>query len=343
VWWEPTNESEKGLRQLLDRLVSRYFLELQDQVVYGVGSVSLAGRRTPLLLVDLRLIFESVQDIPVWISASPENPHGRIALSNLARPFADAPAAARQRLRGWELPGETVLVGITPPEAVSAGVLTFGTGDMIMAAEPPNERGTIGFPIRLLGSQTGRGFLTAGHLVTGNHEAIKLIHHSFLRSLIGLPAATSVIGRVQDFEDPATAAPRPCYDVAVVACERGLFRRSVRPSGVANLPMMLEPTAVRMYGAVSGNVSGYLDGALTVLGSGARHWLHSWMLLPSGVGTWGDSGSLVVLADSKAAVGLVVGGSKWTNRTSFGAMYVQDARSLVANWLAPRGVSLDTE
>jgi hypothetical protein len=114
--------------------------------------------------------------------------------------------------------------------------------------------------------------------------------------------------------------------VAIVEVSPDVPAESPKYSGFAQLKSPLsQPLPATLYGAMTGiNSSAALCGTLSAYGGPYGVWKNSWMVLPSGLISQGDSGGTLVVNSTKGVVGLVVGGSRYDESPSYLVQYAHD-------------------
>jgi hypothetical protein len=320
MWWQPETEDERRLANTLPRLERRFLEEQLRGIVLGVGSLFSERGLLPLLLVNHGLVSARVVFSPVSITDREL-----------------VPARLRDYLISWELPSDALLLPVTPPEPLAAPQPVVSTGRVIRC-QVTHARATIGIALAHHGSKISpRHFLTVGHFASpGLGSTVELVKNRGFYFTQYVP-----IGNVVQQIDPIRTPGIPAYDYAIVQLISSLPILSPPHNGIAQIRSPLpQPILATLYGGVSGIVpSAALCGTLNAYGTPAV-WKNSWIVVPSGVISQGDSGGILVLNSTQAVAGMVVGGSRKPNSTVYMVQYAHDMESIEQDILQPAGFSL---
>jgi hypothetical protein len=215
---------------------------------------------------------------------------------------------------------EPLILEVSTPEPLArSGVVPVGPGDRLRCTST-RQKGTLGPTVKVTEEEKD-GFITAGHMTAGKDSLIELQHRKF---------RWKQVGTVIQHADPATSPGTAGWDYAVVELDSGYRHASTAKSTIDIIPAHLsDPLSVRISGAESGDQVGAIVGSLRVYGSPmSRLWNDSWLLMPSAIAAPGDSGAVVVNADSGNLIGIVVGGSMQVSTKKCAIQYVQDLASI---------------
>jgi hypothetical protein len=320
MWWEPRSNDEIRMAEILPRLERRYIAQYSSQFVLGVGSFFSQEGLRPLLLLN-QMATEVLPPVPYVIN---------IEL---------LPPTVFEQLRAWELPYDTMFFFVTPPEPVATHFgARMGPGTAIRC-KATKTRGTLAVAVAgKPGWLPVRGFLTVGHLAPlGCGSIIELIEVS----RFGRTRYRS-IGRVVECITPMISSGQPEYDAAIVKLLPLRQLGALPYRGLARIRSPLtQPLLATLHGGVSGVVApAALVGGLTAYGGPWGIWKNSWIVLPSGLISQGDSGGILVLDETKTVAGMIVGGSRVENSTVYMAQYAHDMEALERDVLQPRGFRL---
>jgi hypothetical protein len=330
--WEPRDDAEVRLAELLFRLGDQiYGVEAtrpEPSPILGLGVAFVCEEARPLILVHEALVRQEV------------SPAGFQSVEDFERALlpAEGQTDLLELLAPLDLPYDVVFLAMRPPEPFVTASPTVAPGRACRCKET-RERGTMGFLTNRGGPQgrTVRGFITAGHCTAGVGSTLEAIRE---RRILG--TQYTPVGKVCLHSDPVLNPGQAGYDVALADGGANVTVVSIPPvSGVATLsPFMREPVPVEIYAGVSGKVEGALVASLMSYGSPACQWKDSWLMVPSGATTFGDSGAAVLVAGTREGAGIVVGGSRQADSGQALVQYVQDLDSLSRDVLAPTGAAI---
>lgn len=315
MWWKPGTDSELRMADLLTRLEKQFIKSVSEELVFGVGCF-LGEELRPLLLVNGYSVgfYGQVVD---WKRLPP-------AVENLLTP--------------WELPEDTRFLPVTPPEPLSALTPQSIVSGAAIRCQSTHKRATLCVAVTDNASPNTapNAFLTVGHLAPQG-STIELIERSWLS-----PTRYHPIGQVIRSSDPANSPGQPGYAAAVVDLSSGLIVRGSAHKGVAAISSPLhQPLLATLFGGVSGIVAQVgLCGSLVAYGGINGIWKNSWLVLPSGLISAGDSGSMIVTDATNNVAGMIVGGSRIPNSNVYMAQYAHDMESLERDVLIPAGYSV---
>jgi hypothetical protein len=323
--WEPRELDEEMLFVFASRLTEFLFgpePPRSDLPIWGVGLVVLYRQPLPLLLVDESLI---PSELP------PEGIQSEEVLEQALVPAIEILQALEVSLPP-EAEQSAQALGVAPPQPLTASAPTVTSGQAVRCSQT-HERGTVGLPVERIddrGSSVS-GFLTAGQCVPrGIGSQVESIHTQGFWS-----TTYQSLGQVALHSDP-NGSGQAGFDAAVVDVDpAGGAIGGPSHQGIARLSAAIDqPLAADVYGSISGTVQGAVVGSLMALGDrNKRLWQDCWMLLPSALTSQGDSGAAVVL-DNKEAVGMLVGGSRFSaSPSNYLVQYVHDLDSLQKGFL----------
>ena len=328
MWWKPQSANEERVNELLSRIEGRFIEQRQTEVVLAIGSLFGDGLLHPLILLNQNL------------TGLPKDPYQLGVPLRLGQTDSGLSIDMRRLLATWELPAETRVLFVTPPEPLSSSSTAHLWSGAPIRCQQTHVKSTVGAPLAL---QKNRGqlwgFLTVGHAAPrGLGSVVELIDkRGWFRATRYWPVGTVAISL-----SPSPSSGRPEYDVAVVKLSLALQLNPIRHQGIARLRSpVAQPLIGTVYGAASGVVGGAaIVGALTDLGGANGLWKNCWLVVPSGLISQGDSGAILVLRNSRQVAGIIVGGSRVLTSTTYMAQYAQDMESIDRDVLQPQGLEM---
>ncbi len=304
--------------------------------IFGIGSFLNGQRPLPLLLVDR--------------DALPQSAGGARASFDQRPPFHD-PNTFIPDLLSLLVPWRLVQSRVIPPDRrrpqlpTETMVLPVGRPrDMIAATSLPSGApvqqsisrtiGTITAPAL---SPSGPGFLTAGHVMSPHQGASVRLMNAW--------PPRPIIGKVDEFQDPRWLSGQPGYDIALLSLNPEFSVPPHPTTGVVRPgETFRHPHLVDLIGGISGRRLGVVFGAAVMVGDSQRRWANCWLVM-SLPGNWmnnGDSGAAVRTWPERQWLGTLVGGSR-LGTGAYALNYVQDASSVMNEWLEPRGIAITRE
>ena len=322
MWWPPKTPDEVALGEVVPRLQEQFFSTLTNELVLGVGSFFSPTGLVPMLLLNESLLWQGSPTFKKNLGQFPMTP------------LATVPPAIKNQVPGWQFPNEGVALFVSPPEPCASGDTIVATTGAAIRCQATRARGTLGLH---LVSPRSRAFLTVGHLCPmGVGSVVELVNERIFGS------DASPLGKIVAASNPVTAGGVPAYDYAVIDLDPSVKIEAPKHHGCAVIPSPLtQPLRATLHGAVSGvKPDAAICGALNVHGGPYGIWKNSWMLLPSGIVSQGDSGAALLLNSDQSALGMVVGGSRFDGSDSYLVQYAHDMESLQRDVLSPAGYAL---
>jgi hypothetical protein len=334
MWWPPETEDERRVAGILPGLQGRFMEDLSRGIVFGVGAMFAGGRLFPMLLLN-----QALAGVRLSAGRAPDPIFGR----------ENFPPALAEYISGWNVPANTVYLPVSAPEPLHAvrqpasmrsrlaryfprlvHSPLASSGSAIRCVDT-RTRATLGVPLVCPKCGLCKAFLTVGHIVEKGSK-IELVETHRWR-----PTRYKAIGSVVEYCNPSDTPGQPAYDFAVVHVDPSVQIEGPRHKGAARIrsPQSV-PLLATLHGAISGIVpQAGIIGSLSVYGAESYTWKNSWLVLPSGLTSQGDSGGILILDSEQAVVGMMVGGSRTPNSTSYMAQYAEDMESLERDVLAP--------